>query len=71
VAYREARPTTSIAALWEVGAYALGIKFSDDHDAGIYTWPWLRSIAYESPPIGRKLGAFESGVYSGPVEVVQ
>jgi len=70
VAYREAPATTRIADLWEVGAYALGIKFADGHDAGIYTWSWLRSIAYESPPVGRKLGAFESGLYSGPVEAV-
>ncbi|MFO7561461.1 MAG: DUF971 domain-containing protein [Enhygromyxa sp.] len=68
VAYREAPAETRIDALWEVGAYALGIKFADGHDSGIYTWSWLRSVAYESPPVGRKLGAFEGGAYSGPVE---
>lgn len=68
VAYREAPAATQIAELWEVGAYALGVKYADGHDSGIYTWSWLRKIAYESPPAGRKLGAFEGGAYSGPVE---
>lgn len=68
VVHRLAPESTSIAALWEVGAYALGVRFADGHDAGIYTWDWLRKIAFESPPVGRKLGAFERGVHSGPVE---
>jgi DUF971 family protein len=70
VAYREPPADARAADLWEVGAYALGIKYADGHDAGIYTWDWLRSIAFESRPVGRKLGAFDSGVYSGPVEPV-
>lgn len=68
VAHRPAPDSTTIAALWEVGAYALGIRFADGHDEGIYTWDWLRKIAFESPPRGPKLGAFEGGRYSGPVE---
>jgi DUF971 family protein len=70
VAYHEAPPTAAIDRLWEVGAYALGIAFADGHDDGIYTWTWLRQIAFETPPVGRKLGAFDSGVYSGPVEPI-
>ncbi len=70
VAYRAAPDSTTIAALWEVGAYALGIKYADGHDDGIYTWDWLRTIAFESPPVGRKLGVFDAGVYSGAVERV-
>jgi DUF971 family protein len=27
-----------------VGKYALRIRFSDGHDTGIYTWPYLREI---------------------------
>ena len=27
-----------------VGNYALGITFSDGHNTGIYTWPYLREI---------------------------
>ncbi len=59
-----------IAELWEVGAYALGVRFSDGHDSGIYTWDWLKTIAYESPPVGRKLGAFVGGQYRGVIETV-
>jgi DUF971 family protein len=63
IAHLAAPADTSIDALWEVGAYALGIRFADGHDDGIYTWTWLRTIAFESPPLGPKLGAFEAGVY--------
>ncbi|PRP94164.1 hypothetical protein ENSA5_41190 [Enhygromyxa salina] len=68
IAHRPAPDSTTISSLWEVGAYALGLRFGDGHDDGIYTWSWLRTIAFESPPVGRKLGAFDGGVYSGPVE---
>jgi len=71
IAHRPAPADTRVAGLWEVGAYALGVKYSDGHDDGIYSWTWLRRIAFESPPQGRKLGAFDSGVYSGPVEPVE
>lgn len=63
IAYRPAPATITIAELWEVGAYALGVRFSDGHDDGIYSWTYLGKIAYESPPRGPKTGAFESGVY--------
>lgn len=35
----------AIASLHEVGAYALGVRFSDGHDSGIYSWGHLRRIA--------------------------
>jgi DUF971 family protein len=63
VAFRSAPDSTRIAELWEVGAYALGVRFDDGHGDGIYTWEWLRKIAFESPPVGRKLGAFERDLY--------
>ena len=34
----------------EVGAYALGIRFSDGHDSGIYTWALLRQLAEGRDP---------------------
>ncbi|WP_052552673.1 DUF971 domain-containing protein [Enhygromyxa salina] len=68
IAYLGSPATTTIAGLWEVGAYALGVKFGDGHDDGIYTWSWLRRIAFESPPVGPKRGAFENGVYAPPIE---
>ena len=64
VAYREAPDDTRIAELWEVGAYALGVRFADGHDSGIYSWAHLRKIAYESAPLGPKTGQFDSGRYS-------
>ena len=63
VAHHRAPDSTTITALWEVGAYALGVRFDDGHGDGIYTWEWLRTIAFESPPSGPKFGAFERGVY--------
>ncbi|MFY0537383.1 gamma-butyrobetaine hydroxylase-like domain-containing protein [Nannocystis pusilla] len=43
--FHEPPAGVTIAGLHEVGAYALGIRFSDGHDNGIYTWPHLRWIA--------------------------
>jgi DUF971 family protein len=66
VMHRSAPDSMTITKLWEVGAYALGVRFADGHGDGIYTWEWLRKIAYESPPLGPKLGVFERGVYAAP-----
>ncbi|MHC5005640.1 MAG: gamma-butyrobetaine hydroxylase-like domain-containing protein [Planctomycetota bacterium] len=33
-----------------VGNYALRIKFSDGHQTGIYSWPYLRQIDPHEPP---------------------
>ena len=40
----------AIAEVHEVGAYALGIRFSDGHDSGIFTWSFLRQLAEGAPP---------------------
>ena len=63
VVYRE--PTTVVQAegIYEMGAYAIAIRFSDGHDAGIFSWSWLRQIAPESPPEGLKYGSFVGGTY--------
>ena len=53
----------SIAGIFELGAYALGIRFADGHDSGIYTWEWLWKISPEAEPAGLKRGAFEYGEY--------
>jgi DUF971 family protein len=55
----------TIVDLHEIGAYAIAIRFSDGHDAGIYSWSHLRSIAPESPPVGLKHGAFTPQGYVG------
>lgn len=34
----------TLLAVEEVGAYALGLRFSDGHDTGIYAWAWLREL---------------------------
>ena len=31
-----------------VGRYAVRIVFDDGHDSGLYTWPYLRSLALDS-----------------------
>ena len=63
IAHRPAGADMRAAKLWEVGAYALGVRFSDGHDDGIFTWSWLWSISEESPPLGPKHGRFVSGRY--------
>lgn len=40
----------TIAELHEVGAYALGVRFSDGHDSGIFTWSLLRQLAEGRDP---------------------
>jgi DUF971 family protein len=47
-----------------MGSYAIGIRFSDGHDSGIYTWTWLREIATENPPQGFKRGVFRGGRFT-------
>lgn len=43
--FREPPAGVTLAELHEIGAYALGIRFSDGHDSGIYTWSHLRRVA--------------------------
>jgi DUF971 family protein len=49
--------------IYEMGAYAIGIRFSDGHDSGIFSWTWLRRLAPESEPRGNKRGSFRGGVF--------
>jgi DUF971 family protein len=51
----------SIVSLHEIGAYALGVRFDDGHDTGLYTWQWLRTIGPSSPPHGWKRGTWTGG----------
>jgi DUF971 family protein len=53
------------AEIHEIGAYALAIRFSDGHDAGIYSWSWLRALAPENEPVGLKRGEFRDGCFVG------
>lgn len=57
---------SELDAMWEVGAYAIGLRWRDGHDNGIYRWDWLLAIAPERPPVGLKRGRFVSGVYAPP-----
>jgi len=63
VKYLGAPGETQIVKLFEIGAYALGIRYQDGHDDGIYTWEWLWKISPEAEPVGPKRGRFEGGVY--------
>jgi DUF971 family protein len=65
-AYHRADDDVRIEALTEIGAYALGIRFSDGHDSGIYTWEWLEKISPSRPPAGPKRGSFVAGHYRPP-----
>lgn len=35
----------TLEAIWGVGQYALGMKWQDGHDSGIYTFPLLRELS--------------------------
>ena len=62
--FRQPATDVTIDDMFEMGAYALGVRFSDGHDAGIYSWSWLRRIAPESPPHGLKRGFFRGDTYA-------
>jgi DUF971 family protein len=34
----------SLAAIWAVGQYAIGLRWEDGHDSGIYTFEYLRGL---------------------------
>lgn len=64
IRYRPTGDRQAVEAMWQVGAYAIGLKFTDGHDSGVYTWQWLRQIAPGTPPLGLKTGAFHKGNYT-------
>lgn len=37
-------PSDELVSVKLVGGYALGLRWADGHDAGIYTWPYLRGL---------------------------
>ena len=39
----------NLAAVEPIGHYAVRIRFTDGHDSGIYTWPYLHQLALEHP----------------------
>lgn len=49
----EARPLT-IAGMQPVGNYAYSIRFSDDHDSGIFTFDFLRELGTETDGTAQK-----------------
>jgi DUF971 family protein len=63
------RPVGGMTAeeVYEMGAYAICVRFSDGHDTGIYTWEWLRRIAPGSPPQGLKRGVYARGAFHDEV----
>lgn len=56
--------TITALEIHEMGAYAIAIRFSDGHDAGIFSWQWLRALAPESAPVGLKQGAYRRGSFA-------
>ncbi len=48
--FKEPGPGITLVAADEVGSYALGMRFSDGHDGGIYTWSLLRQLAEGRDP---------------------
>ena len=61
IRFRETDPELTIDGMYEAGAYALHLRFSDGHDSGIYSWEWLRRLSPDVPPEGLKQGAFAGG----------
>ena len=58
VRYQACDENIALESMWEVGAYAVGLRFSDGHDKGIFHWRWLRAIRPAAPPRGLKTGQF-------------
>ena len=69
IQHRPAPTDTRIEAMWEVGAYAIGLRFSDGHDKRIFRWTWLRDIRFAAPPAGPKTGRFIAGQYVADADV--
>jgi DUF971 family protein len=42
----------SLKSIWGVGNYAIGIRWGDGHDSGIYTYQYLRELGTGSQAIG-------------------
>lgn len=43
----------SVRALQPVGGYAIKLTFTDGHDAGLFTWEYLRELDPGSPTHGK------------------
>lgn len=39
---------TNLTQVWSIGNYAIGLKWGDGHDSGIYTYELLRRLSAES-----------------------
>lgn len=63
IRHRPAGDDIHAQGLYEMGAYAIGIRFSDGHDSGIFSWTWLRQLAPVSEPTGLKQGSFSRGKF--------
>jgi DUF971 family protein len=37
---------TDLREIWGIGQYALGIRWGDGHDSGIYTFEYLKSLPH-------------------------
>lgn len=61
VSYRPAGDDVVATGIFEMGAYAIAIRFSDGHDAGIFSWSWLRQIAPDRDSGALKGGRFVAG----------
>jgi DUF971 family protein len=42
---------TKLLEIWGVGQYAIGLRWADGHNTGIYTFPYLKEIGGLSSPI--------------------
>ena len=45
-----AEEETDLREVWPVGNYAIGIRWGDNHDSGIFSYPILLSLAERSDP---------------------
>ena len=45
---------TGLEEIWAVGQYALGLRWQDGHDTGIYTFKYLRELAEGTTPQEKK-----------------
>ncbi len=61
-------PEMTLLDAWEIGSYAIGLRFSDRHDKGLFTWRWLAQLDPAYPPVGLKRGEFVDDAFRTATE---
>lgn len=50
IVQNEIHDQISLREIWKIGRYAIGIRWGDNHDSGIYSYEYLKKLSDESNP---------------------